>query len=99
MTVTPYTACLITLYSVITHISSFLVKVSVVILCKFLISIDRTLNSLSSKKDEDFNILPSEIQNLHEINTQTFERRLDKWLRTVPDELKIDNWNVCGSRG
>lgn len=35
-------------------------------------------------------VLPNETKNLQRVSSETFKRRLDKWLRTVPDIPKID---------
>lgn len=42
-----------------------------------------------------FNVLPSEIRDLHEISTEIFKRNIDTWLKTVPDEPRIDNYALC----
>lgn len=40
-------------------------------------------------------VLPSDIRKLNGSCTKTYKRNLDKWLKTVPDETRIDNYAVC----
>ena len=42
-----------------------------------------------------FNSMPPYLRNMHEKTTDTFKSHLDKWLQTIPDTPKIDNY---GSR-
>ena len=41
-----------------------------------------------------FNALPYELQNLMNVETDTFKKHLDDWLRTIPDILKIDGYGA-----
>ena len=41
-----------------------------------------------------FNALPYVLQNLKNVETDTFKKHLDNWLRTIPDTPKIDNYAV-----
>ena len=42
-----------------------------------------------------FNSIPKEIRNIEEKNVETFKIHLDRWLKTVPDTPRIDDY---GSR-
>ena len=39
-----------------------------------------------------FNSLPYELQNLTKVETDTFKKHLDDWLRTIPNTPKIDGY-------
>ena len=41
-----------------------------------------------------FNALPYELQNLTNVETDTFKKHLDDWLRTIPDTPKINGYGV-----
>ena len=41
-----------------------------------------------------FNALPYVLQNLKNVETDTFKKHLDDWLRTIPDTPKIDGYGV-----
>ena len=52
-------------------------------------------NSTAKKMERLFNALPAEIRNISEKSVETFKNHLDKWLRSLPDTPKIDDY---GSR-
>ena len=39
-----------------------------------------------------FNSLPYELQNLTNVETDTFKKHLDDWLRIIPNTPKIDGY-------
>lgn len=41
------------------------------------------------------NALPNDIRNPQGLSTVTFERRLNKWLKSVSDEHNIDIYAMC----
>ena len=41
-----------------------------------------------------FNHLPSHISNITGVRTETFKYHLDKWLQTIPDTPRIDNYSA-----
>lgn len=47
------------------------------------------------KIERPFNVLPTEMKELYGIRTDIFERSIDKWLRLVPDESRIENYGIC----
>ena len=51
--------------------------------------------STGKKMERLFNCLPPKLRNMKEKTTDTFKYHLDKWLQTIPDTPKIDNY---GSR-
>ena len=57
---------------------------------------DRTLihNSTAKKMERLFNALPQDLRNITGVKTDSFKRRLDVWLQTVPDTPKIDDYGV-----
>ena len=52
-------------------------------------------NGTEKKMERLFNSIPKEIRNIKEKNVETFKKHLDKWLKTVPDTPRIDDY---GSR-
>ena len=42
-----------------------------------------------------FNALPYEIQKITDVKLDTFKKLLDKWLKGIPDTLKIDDYGVA----
>ena len=44
-----------------------------------------------------FNALPYKLQSLTDIETNTFKKFLDDWLRTIPDTPKIDGYGASVS--
>ena len=50
-------------------------------------------NSTTSKMSRLFNILPAKLANIEGVTTDTFKHHLDKWLQTIPDEPRIDNYS------
>ena len=44
--------------------------------------------------DRLFNALPYMLQSLTDLETDTFKKHLDDWLRTIPDTPKIDRYGV-----
>ena len=47
-------------------------------------------NSFVVKTGRLFNVMPKEIRDMQGVSLETFKRRLDNWLRTVPDKPKLD---------
>ena len=41
-----------------------------------------------------FNALPYKLQTVTKVKTETFKRKLDKWLRTIPDTPRIDDYGA-----
>ena len=52
-------------------------------------------NSTAKKMERLYNTLPPEIGKITEKSVETFKRKLDSWLKTLPDTPKIDDY---GSR-
>merc|ERR1711962_1417557 len=46
--------------------------------------------STARQMERSFNALPYRIQKITGVTTDTFEKKLDKWLRDIPDTPKID---------
>ena len=66
-------------------------------LCPTLINVKyRTIiqNSTAKQMERLFNALPYELQNLTNVETDTFKKHLDDWLRTIPDTPKIDSYGA-----
>ena len=51
-------------------------------------------NSTARQMERLFNALPYEIQNITNVETDTFKKHLDDWLRTIPDTPKIDSYGA-----
>ena len=41
-----------------------------------------------------FNAIPYTLQSKSDISADAFKGHLDKWLRTIPETLKIDNYGI-----
>ena len=41
-----------------------------------------------------FNHLPAHIANITGVKTETFKNHLDRWLKTIPDTPRIDNYSA-----
>ena len=52
-------------------------------------------NGTGKKMERLFNSIPQEIRNIEKKNVETFKKHLDKWLKTIPDTPRIDDY---GSR-
>ena len=50
--------------------------------------------SPARKMERLFNCLPQKIKSITGVNTETFKKRLDDWLRTVPDQPRIDDYGA-----
>ena len=46
-----------------------------------------------------FNALPYELQNITNVETDTFKKHLDDWLRTILDTPKIDSYGASVPAG
>ena len=57
---------------------------------------DRTAihNSTARQTERLFNALTYKIQTVTEVKTETFKRKLDVWLRTIPDTPRIDDYEA-----
>lgn len=44
-----------------------------------------------------FCVQPSMLRNLHGISVETFKRKLDKWLKILSDEPRIDSYRICAA--
>ena len=51
-------------------------------------------NSIARQMESLFKALPYELQNLTNVEIDTFKKHLDDWLRTIPDTPKIDSNGV-----
>ena len=51
-------------------------------------------NSTARQMERLFNALPYEIQKITDVKLDTFKRHLDKWLKSIPDTPKIDDYGV-----
>ncbi|CAL4077013.1 unnamed protein product, partial [Meganyctiphanes norvegica] len=51
-------------------------------------------NSTAKRMERLFNCLPPYIRNIKGKTVDTFKRTLDKWLQTIPDLPKIDNYGA-----
>ena len=49
-------------------------------------------NMTARQMERMFNALPYEPQNLTNVETDTFKRYMDDWLKTIPDTPKIDGY-------
>ena len=50
--------------------------------------------STAGKRERLFNILPPNIRNITGKTTDTFKGHLDKWLISIPDTPKIDDYGT-----
>merc|ERR1711962_1448764 len=57
---------------------------------------NRTMIHYSTARQMErlFNALPYRIQKITRVKTDTFKKKLDEWLRDIPDTLKIDDYGV-----
>ena len=57
---------------------------------------DRTMvhNSTARQMERLFNALPYKLQTVSGVKTETFKRRLDEWLSTIPDTPRIDDYGA-----
>ena len=51
-------------------------------------------NSTARQMERLFNALPYRLQTVTGVRTETFKRKLDEWLRTIPDTPKIDDYGA-----
>ena len=51
-------------------------------------------NSTARQMERLFNALPYRLQTVTGVKTDSFKRKLDKWLRTVPDTPRIDDYGA-----
>ena len=57
---------------------------------------NRTMVHYSTARQMErlFNMLPHKLQKLTGVKTDTFKKRLDEWLKGVPDTPKIDDYGA-----
>ena len=53
--------------------------------------------STARQMERLFNALPYRIQKITGVKTDTFKKKLDEWLRDIPDIPKIDDYSVSVS--
>ena len=51
-------------------------------------------NSTARQMERLFNALPYRLQTVTNVKTDTFKEKLDKWLKTVPDTPRIDDYGA-----
>ena len=51
-------------------------------------------NSTARQMERLFNTLPYRLQTVTGVRTETFKRKLDEWLRTIPDTPRIDDYGA-----
>merc|ERR1712212_371344 len=51
-------------------------------------------NSTARQMERLFNALPYRLQTVTGVKTETFKRKLDEWLRTIPDTSRIDDYGA-----
>ena len=51
-------------------------------------------NSTARQMERLFNALPYRLQTVTGVKTETFKKKLDKWLRTFPDTPRIDDYGA-----
>ena len=51
-------------------------------------------NSTARQMERLFNPLPYKLQTVTKVKTETFKRKLDKWLRTISDTPRIDDYGA-----
>ena len=49
-------------------------------------------NSTARQMERLFNTLPYKLQKITDVKVDTFKKHLDKWLNSIPDTLKIDEY-------
>ena len=52
------------------------------------------LNSAARQIERLFNALPYKLQTVTGVKTETFKRKLDEWLSTIPDTPRIDDYGA-----
>ena len=52
------------------------------------------MTSYDSHGAKRVNVLPYELQNIMDLEADTFEKHLDDWLRTILDTPKIDSYGA-----
>merc|ERR1711951_213432 len=55
---------------------------------------DKYRTIIQNSMERLFNALPYELQNITNVETDTFKKHLDDWLRTIPDTPKIDSYGA-----
>ena len=57
---------------------------------------NRTMIHYSNARQMErlFNTLPYRIQKIKGVNTDTYKKKLDEWLRDIPDTSKIDDYGA-----
>ena len=51
-------------------------------------------NSTARQMERLYNALPYKLQSVTKVKTETFKRKLDGWLRTIPDTPRIDDYGA-----
>ena len=51
-------------------------------------------NSTAKQMERLFNTLSYRLQTVTGVKTETFKRKLDEWLRTIPDTPRIDDYGA-----
>ena len=51
-------------------------------------------NSTARQMERLFNALPYKLQTVTGVKTETFKRKLDEWLSTIPDTPRIDDYGA-----
>ena len=51
-------------------------------------------NSTAKRMERLFNCLPPYIRNIENKTVDTFKYQLDRWLKTIPDTPRIDNYGA-----
>ena len=51
-------------------------------------------NSTARQMERLFNALPFKLQTVTGVKTETFKKKLDEWLRTIPDTTRIDDYGA-----
>ena len=51
-------------------------------------------NCTARQMERLFNALPYKLQTVMGVKTETFKRKLDEWLRTIPDIPRIDDYGA-----
>ena len=51
-------------------------------------------NSTARQMERLFNVLPYKLQTVTGVKTETFKRKLDEWLSTIPDTPRIDDYGA-----
>ena len=51
-------------------------------------------NSTARQMERLFNALPYRLQTVTGVKTESFKRKLDEWLRTIPDTPRIDDYGA-----